>query len=106
MMSRRDGGEPVPQPAGTTRPRATQQGAATPGQGATAQGAASAAGNVAESQLDPGRRTAIEHPSSRPFLAFEVPETAGDLDELQASTTCPEVSRSATFSTTTDHNAR
>ncbi len=46
-----------------TQPRATQQGAATPGQGATAQGAVPAAGNVAEPQLDPTAHR-VEHPPS------------------------------------------
>lgn len=52
--------------SGQPRPRATQQGAATPGHGATAQGAAAAAGNVAEPQLDPVPDRA-ERPSSSTF---------------------------------------
>lgn len=51
-------------------PRATQQGAATPGQGATAQGAAQAAGNVAEPQLGPTPDRA-ERPPSSPSLEEE-----------------------------------
>jgi hypothetical protein len=51
----RDGGEPG---SGQPRPRATQQGAATPGQSAS-----SAAGNVAESQLDPTDHRAEPPPS-------------------------------------------
>lgn len=60
-----DGGKPG---SGQTGPRAqaTQEGAATPGQGATAQGAVPAAGNVAEPQLGPTTDRA-EHPPSSPF---------------------------------------
>lgn len=50
--------------SGQTRPRATHQGAATPGQEATAQGAVSAAGNVTEPHLGPNGHRA-ESPSSR-----------------------------------------
>lgn len=48
---------------GQTEPRATQKGAATPGQEATAQGAVSAAGNVAESQIGPTPDRADRSPS-------------------------------------------
>jgi len=63
-----DGGEPRKrQPHG---PHVTQQGAATPGQGATAQGAAQAAGNVAEPQLGP-TPDRVERPPSSPSLGEE-----------------------------------
>lgn len=61
-----DGGKPRNRQA--LGPHATQQGAATPGQGATAQGAAQAAGNVAEPQLGPTPDRA-ERPPSSPFPA-------------------------------------
>jgi hypothetical protein len=63
-----DGGEPRKRQA--LGPHATQQGAATPGQGATAQGAAQAAGNVAEPQLGPTPDRA-ERPPSSPSLGEE-----------------------------------
>jgi len=57
-----DGGKPG---SGETEPRAQamQEGAATPGQEATAQGAVQAAGDVAEPQLDP-TPDRVEHPPS------------------------------------------
>lgn len=49
--------------SGQPRPRATQQGAATPGHGATAQGAVQAVGNVAEPKIGPAPDRA-DRPSS------------------------------------------
>jgi deoxycytidylate deaminase len=62
MVDSGDGRKSGDQPG----PRATQQGAATPGQGATAQGAVLATGNVVEPQTDPTGHH-VGHLPSPPF---------------------------------------
>lgn len=57
-----DGGQPRSRQ--THGPHATQQGAATPDHGATVQGAAQAAGNVAEPQIGPTPDRSDRPPSS------------------------------------------
>lgn len=65
-------GQPVPPAVETDRPRATQQGAATPGMEATAQGAVPAAGNVAEPQFAPGTIARVEHPLPSSYSVTEI----------------------------------